>query len=51
MVIYRFRHGKREFVRCKISDNGPKKEGLNINAPVSAIVSKASKFGKVSHDL
>lgn len=51
VVIYRPRKSRREFVGCGISDNRPKKEGLNINAAVSAIVSKASKFGKVSHDL
>lgn len=27
-----FSQSRREFVGCRISDNGPKKEGLNINA-------------------
>lgn len=41
---------RKEFVGYKISDNRLNK-GLNINTMVSAIVSKASKFEKVSHDL
>lgn len=35
-----FLQSRREFVDCKISDNGPTKEGLNINAAVSALLSQ-----------